>query len=144
MNIILFSFLASAYIFSGLICLVAYLRHFNQPSSLSEWQHLQYVLTNSLIMVFWPIWIITQVSGNLDSKPEWCRSAESYGYLLMCWIELIDNTIGVTIIIYSTSIVRQCQKKKGCKFVCRAGSLQLGFVLGNGSFPAACWCWLAC
>ena len=69
MNILLLSFLASAYIFSGLICWLAFLRQFNQLSSLSGWQHLQYVLANYLIVVFWPIWIIAQVTG-LSSQPE--------------------------------------------------------------------------
>ena len=70
MNVILFSVIASAYIFSGLICWLAFLRHFNQLSKLSGWQRLLAVLASFLIVGFWPIWIITEISGALDSKPE--------------------------------------------------------------------------
>jgi uncharacterized membrane protein len=62
MNVILFSFIALAYVFSGLICWLAFLNHFNQRFSLLGWQRLLAVLASFLIVVFWPIWIITETS----------------------------------------------------------------------------------
>lgn len=56
MNVILFSVIALAYIFSGLICWLAFMSHFNQQSSLLA------VLASFLIVCFWPIWIIIEIS----------------------------------------------------------------------------------
>lgn len=56
MNVILFSVIALAYIFSGLICWLAFISHFNQQSSLLA------VLASFLIVCFWPIWIIIEIS----------------------------------------------------------------------------------
>jgi uncharacterized membrane protein len=56
MTVILFSVIILAYIFSGLICCLAFLSQFNQQSSLLA------VLAGFLIVVFWPIWIIIEIT----------------------------------------------------------------------------------
>lgn len=56
MTSILFSAIALAYIFSGLICWLSFMSHFNHKSSLLA------VLASFLIVCFWPIWIIIEVS----------------------------------------------------------------------------------
>lgn len=73
MLIILFSYLATTYIFSGLVCWLAFLRNFNQISKLSGWQRLVVVLTSPIIVVLWPIWIIIEIrklnSSNKEARP---------------------------------------------------------------------------
>jgi len=66
MAVILSRFLALLYIFSGLICWLAFLRHFNQ---LSGWQRLLAVLASFVIWVFWPIWIIIEIMKAEQLKP---------------------------------------------------------------------------
>ena len=56
MTSILFTAIALAYIFSGLICWLAFMIHFNQQSSLLA------VLASFLIVCFWPIWIIIEIT----------------------------------------------------------------------------------
>lgn len=56
MTVILFSIIALAYIFSGLICWLAFISNFNQQSSPLA------VLASFLIVCFWPIWIIIEIS----------------------------------------------------------------------------------
>lgn len=59
-TILLFSVLALSYIFSGLVCWITFLNHFRQHSSLSGWQKSVAMLSSSLIVVFWPAWIINK------------------------------------------------------------------------------------
>lgn len=70
MAAILFIFLAVTYVFSGIICWLAFLRDFNQRSSLSGWQRLISVLASFVIVVFWPIGIIIGISKLNSSEPE--------------------------------------------------------------------------
>lgn len=60
MAVILFPYLGLSYVFSGLICWLAFLGCFNQRSSLLGWQHLRSVLASFVIVVFWPIWVIIE------------------------------------------------------------------------------------
>ena len=70
MTNILFSYLAAAYIFSGLICLPVLLIDFNQRYSLSGWQRLLAVLASFVVAVFWPIWIFVEIIAQTGSNQE--------------------------------------------------------------------------
>lgn len=59
MLLFLLSYLASAYVFSGLICCLVFLK-FNWFSTLSGWQYLLSLLHSLAIVVFWPIWLIIE------------------------------------------------------------------------------------
>jgi len=59
-TILLFSVLALSYIFSGFVCWLAFLNHFNQHSPLSGWQRSLAILSSFLIVIFWPAWIINK------------------------------------------------------------------------------------
>ena len=63
MPTILFGYLASAYIFSGLICWLAFLKHLNQLCKLSGWKRLLAVLASFVIVVFWPTWIVIEIKS---------------------------------------------------------------------------------
>jgi hypothetical protein len=54
MAVILFSYLTTAYIFSGLICLLALLSHLNRIGKLSMWRRL-------LVVALWPVWIMSEI-----------------------------------------------------------------------------------
>jgi hypothetical protein len=59
-TILLFSVLALSYIFSGFVCWLAFLNHFNQHSPLVGWQRSLAILSSFLIVIFWPAWIINK------------------------------------------------------------------------------------
>ncbi len=59
-TILLFSILALSYIFSGFVCWLAFLNHFNQHSPLLGWQRFLAILSSFLIVMFWPTGIITK------------------------------------------------------------------------------------
>lgn len=63
MNSIIFSFITLAYIFSGVICWLAFMSQLAQRS-LVERQRFIAVLASFLIVVFWPIWIIIEIGEN--------------------------------------------------------------------------------
>ena len=67
MIIILLSYLVSAYIFSGLACWLLFLRNFNQYSNFSKWQRLFATLASSVIIIFWPIWMVLNTSDLTSS-----------------------------------------------------------------------------
>ena len=69
MIVIVFTYLVSAYVISGLICWLAFLRDFNQRS-LSVWQRLLAVLASFMIVVFWPISIIIEIRKQASPTPE--------------------------------------------------------------------------
>lgn len=58
MVLILFTYLVSAYLFSGLICCLAFLNELKQRASPSLWQGFVTGLASFGILLFWPIWII--------------------------------------------------------------------------------------
>ena len=60
MTTILFSILSLSYIFSGFVCWLAFLNHFNQYSPLLGWQRFLAILSSFLIVIFWPAWIINK------------------------------------------------------------------------------------
>lgn len=59
--LILLTCLAVPYIFSGLICWLAFLSNRNQHSSGLGWEHLPIVLASLVIVFFWPLWIIIDI-----------------------------------------------------------------------------------
>lgn len=68
--LVLLTCIAVPYIFSGLICWLAFLRNRNQRSSILKWQHLLVVLASLVIGVFWPLWIITQTRQMTSKEQE--------------------------------------------------------------------------
>lgn len=60
MLIFLSSYLASAYIFSGLICWLSFIRNFNQSDL--RLQKFITMLLSLVILVSWPMWIIIEVN----------------------------------------------------------------------------------
>lgn len=58
--ILLFSVIALSYIFSGFVCWLVFLNHFNQHSPLLGLQRSLAILSSFLIVIFWPAWIINK------------------------------------------------------------------------------------
>ena len=70
-TILLTSILALSYIFSGFVCWLAFLNHFNQHSPLLEGQKSLAILSSFLIVIFWPAWIINkgvELPAKLEKK----------------------------------------------------------------------------
>lgn len=60
LTVLLFSVLVLSYIFSGFVCWLAFLNHFQQKSQLQGWQRCLAILSSVLIVIFWPLWIINK------------------------------------------------------------------------------------
>ena len=66
---ILLNAIALAYIFSGCICYVAFLNHFNWQGSPLIWQRFLVVLASLLIVIFWPAWISIEIIRLVNKEP---------------------------------------------------------------------------
>ena len=60
--------IALSYIFSGCICCVAFLDHFNWQGSPLLWQRFLVVLASLLIVIFWPAWISIEIIRLVDKQ----------------------------------------------------------------------------
>ncbi|KJH72565.1 hypothetical protein [Aliterella atlantica] len=62
LTVLLFSVLALSYIFSGFVCWLIFLNHFQQNSTLQGWQRYLAMLSSVLLVGFWPAWIINKAA----------------------------------------------------------------------------------
>jgi hypothetical protein len=70
MTVILFSCLTVPYIFSGVICWLAFLRNFNQQNFAFSPQWLLAVLVSFVIVAFWCVWIIIEITKLTSLNPK--------------------------------------------------------------------------